>query len=202
MLEFRSGNAAAVLIVHEIYGVNRHMETAAGELSRAGYDVFCPNLLGRPAYDYAEEAAAYRHFGEQVGFERAQAAVDAVAEKLRPAYRRLYLVGYSAGATVAWLASRTGLYAGVAGYYGSRIRDYRDVRPACPVLLLFPRREASFDVAGLAAGLAAGNGIEVHSFGGDHGFADPCGPRYQPQAAAAAFARLTAFLANSATGRR
>jgi dienelactone hydrolase len=202
MLEYKSGAETAVILVHEIYGVNYHMEAAAGELAAAGYDVFCPDLLGRPSFAYAEEAQAYRYFQDDIGFTRARETVDALAEGLRPGYRVLYLVGYSAGATVAWLGSQAGLYAGVAGYYGSRIRDYKDVRPACPVLLLFPRREAAFDVAGLAAELAAKDRVEALTLDGDHGFADPCGPHYAPQAAAEAFARLAAFLKTCDTGGR
>lgn len=202
MLEYRNGADAAVIVIHEIYGVNRHIETVASQLTAAGCDVYCPDLLGRSAYAYAEEALAYRHFHEQVGFARARAAIDALAGQLRPAYRRLYLVGYSVGATVAWLCSQTGLYTGVAGYYGSRIRDYPGILPGCPVLLLFPRREAAFDVAGLAATLTAKEGVEAHVFDGDHCFADPYGPHYHAQAAAEAFARLAAFLGTSKTGGR
>lgn len=202
MLEFRSGADAAVIVIHEIYGVNGHIEMAAGKLAAAGYDVYCPDLLGRPAYAYAEEAQAYRYFREQMGFVRARESIDGLGGRLRPAYRRLYLVGYSVGATVAWLCSRTGLYAGVAGYYGSRIRDYRDIKPACPVLLFFPRREAAFDVGALAEELESRDGVGAYIFDGDHGFADCCGPHYEPQAAAEAFGRLVRFLGTCDAGGR
>lgn len=200
MRQYLSGAADAVIVVHEIYGVNGHIEAAAEKLAAAGYDAYCPDLLGRPPFAYSEEAAAYRHFHEQVGFAAARGAVDALAAELAVRYRRLFVVGYSVGATVAWLCSQTGLYAGAAGFYGSRIRDYKQVRPACPVLLFFPRHEPGFDAAGLAAALGGREGVEAAVVEGGHGFADPFGPHHCPAAAAAAFGRLLAFM--ETCGRR
>lgn len=189
-----SGDAAqpAIILLHEIYGINAHMQDAAAALEARGFAVYCPDLLGT-AYGYDQEAAAYGHY-MRIGFAAAAGRAADLAATLAGRHPRLYLVGYSAGATAAWLASDRGLFAGVVGYYGSRIRDYLDVAPACPVLLLFPSHEAAFSVPALAGELAAGEKVKVHVLPGRHGFADRHSQRYDAAAAAEADALAAAFL--------
>jgi len=182
----------AVILLHEIYGVNDHIRDVAAALRKRGFAVHTPDLLGK-VYGYDEEAAAYEHFME-VGFAAATGQVAELAAGLADRHERVFLVGYSAGATVAWLASGRGLFAGAVGYYGSRIRDYPDVVPACPVLLLFPSHEDTFSVPDLAGRLAAKERVRVHILPGRHGFADRRSPRYDAAAAAEADALTAAFL--------
>lgn len=200
MIKYAEGSDVAVIVIHEIYGLNAHIETVASRVGAAGYDVYCPDLLGGRCFSYAEENQAYLHFHTQVGFARARAEIDVLAALLRDRHKGVYLVGYSMGATVAWLCSQGDGYAGAAGYYGSRIRDYRDVQPACPILLFFPRSEPSFSVAELAAALQEKDGVTAYIYGGGHGFADQFSPCYEPEPAAAAFERLLAFFGELRAG--
>ncbi len=182
----------AVILLHEIYGINAHIKEAAASLESRGFAVYCPDLLGT-AYGYDEEAAAYEHY-MRVGFTAAAGRVIELAGSLADRHDSIFSVGYSAGATVAWLASAHGAFAGAVGYYGSRIRDYLDVVPACPVLLLFPCGEEAFSVPGLVGALAAQERVRAHILPGRHGFADRHSPRYDAAAAARADALAAAFL--------
>ncbi len=192
-----SGDAGqpAVILLHEIYGVNDHIKDAAAALEGRGFAVHCPDLLGT-VYGYDAEAAAYAHY-MRVGFAAAAERAAALAASLAARHDRLYLVGYSAGATTAWLASGRGPFAGVVGYYGSRIRDYPDIMPTCPVLLLFPGSGEPFSVPALAAALAAKDQVRVHILSGRHGFADRRSPHYDAAAAAAADALVSEFFAEN-----
>ncbi len=187
-----SGAEDAVILLHEIYGVNGHMRDAAAWLAAQGFAVYCPDLLGT-SYGYDREAAAYEHY-MRVGFAAAAEEAAALAGRLAGCHRRLYLMGYSAGATVAWLLSGRDGFAGAVGYYGSRIRDFSGLSPACPVLLLFPDREEAFSVPALVEQLAAKDGVLVRVLPGRHGFADRRSPRYDAAAAQAAEAIAAAFL--------
>lgn len=187
-----SGAEDAVILLHEIYGVNGHMCDAAAWLAAQGLAVYCPDLLGT-VYGYDQEAAAYDHY-MKVGFAAAAGEATALAGRIAGGHRRIFLVGYSAGATVAWLLSGRNGFAGAVGYYGSRIRDFPDLTPACPVLLLFPHREEAFSVPALAAMLAAKDGVTVSALPGRHGFADRRSPRFEAAAAQAADAMAAAFL--------
>ncbi len=84
----------------------------------------------------------------------AQKQIEALAHSVQGRYRYCFIVGYSIGATIAWLCSgKADLFSGVVGVYGSRLRDYKAVESKCPVLLCFPRTEESFDVAELLQAL-------------------------------------------------
>ncbi len=189
-----SGAAArpAIVLLHEIYGVNGHIKDTAAGLEARGFAVYCPDLLGK-VYGYDEEAAAYEHY-MRVGFKTAAGEVAALAASLADRHDSIFLIGYSAGATTAWLASGRGLFAGVVGYYGSRIRDCLDVSPACPVLLFFPSREETFSVPDLTKVLAARERVTVNTLPGRHGFADRHSPRYDAAAAAEADALAAALM--------
>lgn len=197
MLRFLNNADAAIVVLHEIYGVNEHMQSVCKHFSRLGYDVICPNLLDRDdPYDYEEETVAYQDF-VNLGFPHAAKRAMDTLEALRDKYRKLYIVGYSVGATTAWLcAQRPGVVGGVVGYYGSRIRDYLDHSPQCPVLLLFPAEEASFDVDALMDKLGEMERVTVRKYEGLHGFSDPQNKHCTPLAAQQALDDTIRFLSS------
>jgi dienelactone hydrolase len=50
---FRIDNQSdtAVVLIHEIYGINSHMRDVGQLLAQYGFDVCCPNLLEREALE-------------------------------------------------------------------------------------------------------------------------------------------------------
>ena len=106
----------------------------------------------------------------------------------------MYLIGYSIGATIAWLCSGEDIMCdGIIGYYGSRIRDYMSITPKCPVLLIFPTEEKSFNVKELVISLKKWN-VTVHILRGKHGFSDPCSKNYCTQSFEEARILVSSFL--------
>ena len=117
-----------------------------------------------------------------VGFEISP-SINAFAAQLRPRYARLFLLGSSVGATLAWLCATSGLYDGVVCRYGSRIRDYPHLPPACPTLAIFARREKSFPPEAVESTLSGLPGIQVEIVDAGHGFCDSHSEHFDPQAA-------------------
>jgi dienelactone hydrolase len=195
MLTHRNGSNTAIVILHEIYGINQHMKDVCERLSRSGYDVYCPNLVDlNEAYNYDQEAAAYKNF-MNVGFQDITDTVKSLLGTLKLGYRALYVVGYSVGATVAWrLSANPGLVDAVVAYYGSRIRDYLDQVPQCPTLLLFPKEEKSFDIQTMIPRLLPIMGVEIHQYQGLHGFTDPRNRNYVERESIRSFADTLSFL--------
>ncbi|HEY4554232.1 MAG TPA: dienelactone hydrolase family protein [Bacillaceae bacterium] len=184
----------AIIVIHEIYGINAHIGKVCEELSQHGFNVFSPDLLERKAFDYTEESEAYGHFKKYIGFEKGAEAVLQWAKKLKEQYGQVLLLGFSVGATIAWMCSETGIIDGVIGYYGSRIRDYIHLQPVCPTMLFFPENEDSFHVQELAAVLEKKQDVATHLFPGEHGFSDPYSRRYHEESAEKAFQLATSFL--------
>ncbi|MFX3635091.1 MAG: dienelactone hydrolase family protein [Candidatus Pristimantibacillus sp.] len=197
MLTINNGSDTLIIVIHEIYGVNRYMQKLCESLSDQGFDLICPNLLEQAtAFDYTQEEMAYRHFMEEVGFSNASAKIQHLLLEVRSKYRKVFLAGFSVGATIAWILSEDKLIDGVVGYYGSRIRNYVELSPTCPVLLLFAREEPSFNVDELLLTLTNPT-TKTLIFNGKHGFSDPYSPNYNQQSAQEAFKEMTHFFHSS-----
>jgi dienelactone hydrolase len=163
----------AIVLLHEIYGINNHILSMHKKFKNEGYDVYCIDLLNNKTFDYEESENAYSYFMEKVGFDKAKQIVLNYINSIRNCYEKIFLIGYSVGATIAWLCSEENeLLNGVAGYYGSRIRDYIYIVPAVETLLLFPLKEKEFNIESLIEELKEKEKVRVFKFGGLHGFAD------------------------------
>lgn len=189
------GNAgAAVILLHEIYGINRHIRESCSRFRSAGFDVYCPDLYpdGR-VFSYAQQQEAYEYFTEHAGFSSSE-KIAACIRNIRPAYKTVFLIGYSVGASIAWKCSASGLCDGVIGYYGSRIRDFMDVVPKCQTLLIFASEESSFDPSELHFSKEQTALTDVHILNGRHGFCDPFSENFNPESAADARQLTVHFL--------
>lgn len=179
MIKIQNNSDTLIIVLHEIYGVNQHIRQACDYFADSGYDVICPKLfdIDKP-FEYSNEKEAYNHFMQTIGFDYASEIIKSLIRQTRDQYKYVFLVGYSIGATIAWLCSNeNNMIDGVIGFYGSRIRDYLDVKPKCPVMLLFASKEKSFDVKQLASSLNKEN-IDIHVLKGEHGFSDPFNSAY------------------------
>lgn len=193
MLHIQKDSDTVIIVIHEIYGLNEHMQGFCESLSNQGFDVICPNLLDRETpFDYSQEDAAYRHFMENVGFTGALHKIKDILSDVQDEYQKIFILGFSAGATVAWLCSEDECVDGMVGYYGSRIRNYVELTPQCPTLLFFPQEESAFNVDELILALEIKN-IEVHKFNGKHGFSDPYSSKYHVESAQNAFSKMMKF---------
>ncbi len=185
-----------VVVLHEIYGINHHMQEVCRSFYEKGYDSVCPNLLDRSMpFDYSEESLAYNHFMSYVGFDLAVQKVKKLITESRERYTYIFLVGYSVGATIVWLCSHEeNLCDGVIGYYGSRIRDYKDRMPKCPALLLFAKEERAFNVETVMGKIKIADAA-IHLLDGTHGFADPYSKHYNEASYREAEQIISLFLA-------
>ena len=53
MNKIDNNHQAAIIMLHEIYGINPFIKTLAAEYQQQGFAVYCPNLLKREAFSYA-----------------------------------------------------------------------------------------------------------------------------------------------------
>lgn len=164
-------------------------------MREADFAVFCPNNIGRPCFSYEASQEAYDHFVQNIGFDIYK-NVDGVIGSLKREYDSVFVLGFSVGATIAWRCCENQLCDGIVACYGSRIRDYPDLTPACPTLLLFAARD-SFDVDYLAGQLQGKDSLTVRIFDAAHGFLDPFSPHYDKIQADSAAAAILEFLSET-----
>lgn len=189
------GNSEKVIILlHEIYGVNSHIKKYAQCFSEKGFDVVCFNFFEVGlTFPYEEDDQAYIYFKEKIGFEKAFTEVQLFLQQLSKTYKEVYVIGFSVGATVAWLCSELKEVTGIVGYYGSRIRDFLDINPQCEVLLFYGESEKSFEISDVVVQLQE-KGVQSYVFEGRHGFADPFSSNYLEKSSHNAFEKVTDFL--------
>ncbi|MGG1680295.1 dienelactone hydrolase family protein [Neobacillus sp. NRS-1170] len=194
MLQILNNSGNLIIVIHEIYGINKHIKNFCDLLSKQDIDVICPNLLEREQpFDYSEEEIAYLNFMENVGFSDAVHKIKNLLLGVKNKYQKIYIIGFSVGATVAWLCSEEECLDGVVGYYGSRIRNYTQIVPLCPTILFFPQEEQSFNVDELISNLDKKN-IEIYKYFGQHGFSDPYSTKFNEKSSQNAFNEMLNFL--------
>lgn len=191
----------ALVVVQEIFGVNRHMRRLCDEFAAAGYAVVCPALFDRTergvelGYEPADVARG-RDLRGTIDAGLTVLDILAAAAVLPPAAKR-GIVGYCWGGTVAWHgATRTSAFAASVGWYGGGIAAAKDEAPRCPVQLHFGETDASIPMADVAAVRAARPEASVFTYpGAGHGFGCEERESYVAKDATLAQERTLAFLA-------
>lgn len=176
---WRSGPAdakAGLVIIQEIFGVNRHMRRVAEGFAAAGYAVICPALfdrtercveLGYSSEDVARGRSLRGTIDEHLTLLDVLAAAGAL-----PAGLPRGIIGFCWGGTVAWHgATRSSAFRASVGWYGGGIAAAKSEAPRCPVQLHFGEVDAGIPMADVEAIQAARPEVETHVYpGAGHGF--------------------------------
>jgi carboxymethylenebutenolidase len=128
----KSGKGPGILLIQEIFGVNKVMRDLADGFAAQGYAVMCPDLFWRqePRVDITDQSEAewkkafslYQGFSVDKGVDDLKATLAALRK--HPACAgKVGSVGYCLGGKLAYLmATRSDADANV-GYYGVGIQD-------------------------------------------------------------------------------
>lgn len=189
-----------IVLVQEIFGVNRHVRDVAARLAAEGYQVLAPALFDRKM---PQVELGYNPEGIGRGVELMQgASLDDALRDVDAARRHLAadvpvaVVGFCWGGLVTWLAATrlSGLAAAVP-YYPGGIGSFAGETPRCPVLLHFAEHDDHIPVSEADAVRVAHPGrVEVNLYPAQHGF--NCDERgsYHAESAAQAWERSLRFL--------
>lgn len=206
-----SNGLGAVIVLHEMFGVNAFMRGASDAIAAQGYFVACPDLYWRqsPGEELSDGSLAEieRGLGLLNAFDR-EAALRDVADTCRYLRDRLGgthkigAVGYCLGGSLAYLAAARGIVDCAVSYYGSEIHEHLDLRDAIarPLLLHVAGRDRTTpaDAADrISDAFATHPYVRVHVYADqDHAFARVGTKyfRYEPNAAELANERTKHFL--------
>jgi len=201
-----SGTGPGIVVIQEIFGVNKVMRDVCDELAAQGFVALAPDLFWRiePGIDItdqtdAEWAKAFELFGK---FKSDTGIVDikATIDTLRPLTTgKVGAVGYCLGGLMAYLtACHTSADASV-GFYGvainTRLDDAKGIKK--PLMLHIAGKDEFVNADAqkeMHAGLKDNANVTLHDYPEcDHAFARTGGKHYDKQAAADANARTLAF---------
>ena len=131
---------------------------------------------------FKDEAEAYSYFVEHVGFEKYFLELLNVMGSITSAST---LIGFSIGASAIWKLSEnssvTNVSCGIC-YYGSQIRNFKEVSPLFEVELIFPKKEPHFDVLELQAELSKKKNVKIMQTNYLHGFMNLYSSNYNQSA--------------------
>ncbi|MEX2650621.1 MAG: dienelactone hydrolase family protein [Alphaproteobacteria bacterium] len=192
--------AAAVLLVHEWWGLNDQIKAVAKSLADAGYLALAVDLYKGEVAATPDQAKALMG---KVDAAEAMETLAAWVDWLRASpdcTDKVATVGWCFGGGWSLNASLARPVEATIVYYGNVAKSAAELAPlAGPVLGHFATQDQWINQAmvdGFQAALAeAGKSAEVHWYEADHAFANPSGGRYDDADAALAWQRTLDFLA-------
>jgi carboxymethylenebutenolidase len=134
---------AGLVVVQEIFGVNAHIRSVADGYAKDGFLAVAPAMFDRFEKDielgYDEEGwKAAMSFVPKLNPEISLHDVAAtVAYASEQTGKKVGVVGYCFGGTMAWLAATRLPVAAAVGYYGGSIGKFATEKPTAPVMLHF-----------------------------------------------------------------
>lgn len=205
----KSSDGPAIVVIQEIFGVNKVMRDITDDLARQGYTAVCPDLFWRiePGIDITDQTDAewekafscFKAFNVDKGIED---IASTIAWARAHGHLKVGAVGYCLGGLLAFLTNtRTDADATVS-YYGVGIDNYlgEAVRARKPALLHiaeddgFVSRDSQ---ARMSAGLTA-PAFQLYSYPGrDHAFAREGGKHFHQPDALKANQRTMDFFGSS-----
>lgn len=166
---------AGIVVIQEIFGVNHHIRSIADRFAAEGYAVVAPALFDRVeagvelGYTQADIDA-----GRTLRMKLTDADVmaDVAAAAAHLGGKKLGIVGYCFGGTVAWWgATRSMAFAASSCWYGGGIPGSKNESPNCPVQMHFGELDQSIPMTDVDAVRAAQPKVEVLVYkGAQHGF--------------------------------
>lgn len=193
---------AGLVVVQEIFGVNRHIRGLADGFAKEGYLAVAPALFDRVkrgvelGYDQddLDEGRAIR---AKISWDQAMSDVEAALGFVAGAGKAA-VIGYCWGGSVAWLAACRLNPAATVCYYGGNIHEFRNETPSCPVQFHFGEEDSGIPMDQVKAIAAAQPKQELFIYpGAGHGFNCEMRGSYHPESAALARERTLAFLART-----
>lgn len=205
----KSGKGPAVVVLQEIFGVNKIMRDICDDLADQGYVAICPDLFWRiePNVDITDKSQAewdkafelFGKFNIETGLTDIAETVD-LARRDKSGNGKVGAIGYCLGGLLAYLtACRTDVEAAV-GYYGVNIpkflKESENIRGH--LMLHIAGQDQFVDAAAqklMHDGLGENPHVTLHDYPEqDHAFARVGGDHFDARAADLANTRTRAFL--------
>jgi carboxymethylenebutenolidase len=177
-----AGRGPGLLLLQEIFGVNRHIRAVAEQYALDGFVVLAPDVFWReaPRVDLGYEGAdRERAMQLLASADRARIAADLAtsvdALRARPECSgRIGAFGYCMGGRLAYLAAAGGGVDAASCFYGGGIQDQLGIadRVRCPIQFHYGARDSHIPMAAVDRVKAAfaRPTAELHVYDAEHGF--------------------------------
>jgi len=186
---------AAVVLIHEGWGINDHIRDLAGRYAKEGYLCIAPDLYrGKVAKNTEEAGALMKALAIDDGLETIRKAIEVAGEPYE--IKHLAITGYCMGGTFALRAAcEFPELKAAAPFYGDIPQESVLAGLKAPTLFIAGKRDAWInpEKVNLLKEIAARHNlpVEVLSYDADHAFFNDTRPQvYDPDAAVDAWRRV------------
>lgn len=201
-----SGRGPGVLVLQEIFGVNKYVRDVCRRVSELGYVAMAPDVFWRiePNVDVngADMAGAFGYIRQYDWAQGVQDLAAALAhlKALPETGGRAGAMGFCMGGTTSFALACIADPDVVVSYYGSGVPDWLPRADTCakPIMLHFGGNDEYIPteaIEAVQAWAADRPNVEVHVFDSGHAFDNNFSGFSDPPAAAAAWELTTQFLA-------
>lgn len=187
--------AAAVILIHEWWGINDHIRDLAGRYAKEGYLCVAPDLYrGKVATNTEEAGALMQALAIDDGMATIRTAMDVAAETYRTT--QFAITGYCMGGTFALRAAcEVPELKAAAPFYGDIPEESVLAKLKTPTLFIAGERDAWInpEKVNTLKEIAARHNLPVEavSYDADHAFFNDTRPQvYNAEAAADAWRRV------------
>lgn len=196
---------AGLVVVQELFGVNAHIRSVTDNYARDGFLAVAPAL-----FDRFERGVELKYEGDDMGRAMGFAkrlnfddlvkdAGAAVAYARSETKKKVGVIGYCLGGSVAWLAACRLKIEATVGYYGGQIAQHVSEEPRCPVMLHFGRQDTHIPQEAVSKIQAAHPEVSIYLYDAGHAFNAEPRPSYDAKSAKLARERSLAFLKKNLT---
>jgi len=185
---------AGLVVIQEIFGVNKHIRAVAEGYAKDGFFVVAPALFDRfekhveLSYEGADMKKAfelYQKLDPSVAIHDVAAALDYAKAETG---KKVGTIGYCYGGLMSWLSATRLAPAASVGYYAGGIGNFAAETPMAPVMLHFGRLDTHIPAEQVEKVAAAHPEVEIFWYeDAEHGF--NCDMRGSYNAGAAKLAR-------------
>ena len=192
---------AGLVVIQEIFGVNRHIRSIADSYAKDGFLAVAPALFDRVergvelAYEGPDAHKAMAML-QKLDNAKALEDVDAALQYVRAQTgKKAGVIGYCLGGLLAWLSATRLQPDAAVGYYAGRIGNFASEIPLAPVQLHFGKLDTHIPAEQVNKVHDAHPEVEIHWYeNAGHGFNCDMRASYNPEASALARTRALAFL--------
>ncbi len=186
-------------MLQEAFGVNRHIRSVAEGYARDGFLAIAPALfdriqlgveLGYEGEDLQRGIALARQCDPADVMKDVAAAVRFLREQTG---KKVGVIGYCFGGSMAWLSATRLKPDAAVGYYGGQIAPFAAETPSCPVMLHFGRLDQHIPKENVDKVQAAHPDVKIFWYDAGHGFNCDDRAAYDPPSAKLARERSLEF---------
>jgi carboxymethylenebutenolidase len=193
-----------IVVLQEIFGVNKHIRSICDRLASEGYVAVAPALFDRitPGFESGysnDEVTKARSFISKVDWDAMLLDVEAAAKAMSKS-QPTSVIGFCLGGSVAYLAAiRQRGFAASVCFYGGKIVAYADEAPLCPTQMHFGEQDHGIPLIDVETIRGERSDCDVHLYPAGHGFNCDERASFHPESAALAWERTLTFIKSSTT---